>query len=295
MDTGVTEDTTSDAESPSGQFAPLFVCELRVDNFRGLGQCSLELEPELTLLVGRNNSGKSRLLRALAIGLGAKYPSRDDLTLGGPDFATIDVILAPMPQAGLTQEFDVRLARRLRDIYPISEDPLVERFSWRTTIRLSQEGLGVRSDHSLLVFDQTTNDWTEPDNPSTPSVLQRSIISADLVETGRDLVDELEHRGSAIRRVLDDLEVSDERRSELESSLLKLGGEIVESSKSLEAITTALRNLAGSVGAMGVPSIHPLPIRLEEIAKSVSVDLNSGDGDLPIRFHGAGALRVRIE
>ena len=48
-----------------------------VRNFRGVEDCVLTLEPKLTLLVGRNSSGKSRLLRALAIGCGSS-PCRAD-------------------------------------------------------------------------------------------------------------------------------------------------------------------------------------------------------------------------
>ena len=41
-------------------FAPLCVELIRIRNFRGLAACSVEFESELTVLVGRNNAGKSR-------------------------------------------------------------------------------------------------------------------------------------------------------------------------------------------------------------------------------------------
>ena len=52
-----------------GGFAPIYVEIVRVRNFRGIDSCELELEPTLTLLVGQNNAGKSRILRALGIAL----------------------------------------------------------------------------------------------------------------------------------------------------------------------------------------------------------------------------------
>ncbi len=58
------------ATGANAEHAALYVAEMTVRGFRGLGECKIEFEPDLTLLVGRNNSGKSRILRALAVGLG---------------------------------------------------------------------------------------------------------------------------------------------------------------------------------------------------------------------------------
>ena len=147
----------------------------------------------------------------------------------------------------------------------------------------------MRSDRALLVFDQTSRSWQQPQNVTSLSVDQRSLIAADLVETGRDLVEELDRRGSPIRRILDDLDIAAGRRTELEDGLRELGGEIITSSGSLAALQVAFESLSRSVDTMGLPSLQPLPIRLEELARSVSIDLDTGNGGLPVRFHGAGA------
>jgi predicted ATP-dependent endonuclease of OLD family len=125
------------AAEPNVDFAEIFVERVRVQNFRGLDDCSVDLEPDLTLLVGANNSGKSRILRALGVALGAVSAAGDDLTVGGPDTATIDVVFAPRVHAGLPEEFDARVRRRLIDVQPVGTDPIRERFdltprSWST-------------------------------------------------------------------------------------------------------------------------------------------------------------------
>jgi putative ATP-dependent endonuclease of OLD family len=280
---------THDAAESTADHAALYVQSVRLANFRGIAECSLDLEPDLTVLVGRNNAGKSRILRALAIALAAVPPERDDLTVGGADEATIDVFLAPLAPAGGDETFPDRVARRLAiGVQFISESPVRERFGWRTHIRRSAEGFGVRSDYSILVFDDTSHSWV--DQPSrTASHDQRSLVEADLVETRRDLVEELNRRGSAVRRVLDDLEVSPDLREDLESELGQLSTRIVGASGSLEAVRAALKALQNAVDAVGTPSLQPLPLRLEELARSVSIDLDTGSGSLPMRFHGAGA------
>lgn len=278
----------SEGEAES-RFASIYVQQMNVRSFRGLRDCLIDFEPDLTVIVGRNNSGKSRLLRAMAIALGAAPSDRDDLTVGGSDTATIDVVLAPRASGAVGEIFGARTTRRLGSIQALTDDPPRERFAWRSTIRPSEEGLGVRTDRALLLFDQASQVWREQANQESPSFDQRSIVAADLVETRRDLVDELARRGSPIRRILDDLEIAPERRAELEVGLEGLGNEIVSSSESLAAVRAALEVLSRSVDSMGTPSIQPLPVRLEEVARSVSIDLNTGEGGLPLRFHGSGA------
>jgi putative ATP-dependent endonuclease of OLD family len=75
----------------------------------------------------------------------------------------------------------------------------------------------------------------------------------------------------------------------MEADLVTLSNAIVAGSDTLQAVTAALTKLNQSVGSIGSPAINPLPISLEELARSLSVDLDTGSGALPIRLHGAGA------
>ena len=96
-------------------------------------------------------------------------------------------------------------------------------------------------------------------------------------------------RGSSIRRVLDDLDVDDDLRAQLEADLSALSVRIVNASSSLGAVHESLEALEQSVDGVGIPSLQPLPVRLEELSRSVSVELDAGAGPLPMRLHGAGA------
>ena len=100
---------------------------------------------------------------------------------------------------------------------------------------------------------------------------------------------ELARRGSTVRKVLSDLGVDDAKRATLEADLTSLSNAIVGGSDTLQAVKGALATLNQSVGSIGSPAINPLPISLEELARSLSIDLDTGAGALPIRLHGAGA------
>jgi putative ATP-dependent endonuclease of the OLD family len=286
--TPIAEEESSD-QNNEADFSAVYVERIHIRDFRGIRNCVICFEPDLTLLVGCNNVGKSRIMRAMAVALGAVPADRDDLTVSGADTATVDVVISPKgAEEDADDVFDARVTRRLGYVQPLSEEPAHERFAWRTTIRLSQEGFGVRTDHNLLTYDTASNGWLEHSNSMSATYEQRSIVSADLIESRRDLVDELTRRASPIRRILDDLEIAADRRTALEQSLQGLGGEIVSSSKSLAAVKKALEVLSKAVDTMGVPSLQPVPVRLEELARSVSIDLDTGSGGLPIRLHGAG-------
>ena len=296
-------------------FAPLYISSMLIRNFRGITECQIEFDPSLTILVGPNNVGKSRVMRALALALGSAPANRDDFTVASGDEATIDVVISPAARIGtngMTSEasdagpaeekgddqdqeasgeaeiFADRVVRRLIGVTSISEQPERQRFAWRTYIRPSQEGHGARIEHVELIYDHGSQDWTATSG-FTLSRDQRSIVAADLVNTGRDLANEMARRGSPISRVLDDLDVDPNARSELEAALSSLSLQIVNASGSMRAVQHALVSLEESVDGVGTPSLQPLPVRLEELSRSVSVDLDSGAGPLPMRLHGAGA------
>lgn len=269
--------------------AAVYVELVTLRNFRGIAECTLTLEPSLTLLVGRNNIGKSRLLRAIAVALGGQPADRDDLSVDGPETSEIDVVVAPLPRRPDADElFDDRVQRRIgREVQLINEAPQRERFAWRTTIGPSREGTGVRAESKALVFDATIGDWQPTDRAL--EVDRGSLLACSLVDAGRDLTEELGRRGSAIRRILDDLEVPPADRAAIETALTDLSATIISSSASLTAVTAALASLTAAVSSIGVARFSALPGRLEELSRSISIDFDTGAGHLPVRLHGSGS------
>lgn len=283
---------TRQSQPPEPRYAGLFVEHLSIRHFRGVENCEVELEPGLTLLVGRNNVGKSRVLSALHLALGGRPADADDFTVGSEQEPQIDVVFAPPPPASANDEqaFETDVARRLGDgVQTLSEEPFRERFAWRTHVQRSSEGMGARSEFKVLTFDSNSRTWVERSGASEPTRDQRGVIASDLVNTGRDLMAELGRRGSGVRKVLSDLDVDDGVRTDLEERLKSLSAAIVDGSGTLASVGKALDVLNQKVGSIGAPGINPFPITLEELARTLSIDLDSGHGPLPIRMHGSGA------
>jgi len=276
----------------SSEFAPVYVERVTLRNFRGVAECTVELEPDLTLLVGRNNVGKSRILGAIQVAFGGRPADVDDFTLGDSSEPEIDIVVAPTPPSSEDAEdaFEDSVGRRFNGhSQTIREQPFRERIAWRTHILRSFDGTGARSESVFLSFNATRGVWFEQTNPYPLSRDHRYAFAVDLVGTGRDLMEDLGRRGSSIRKVLSDLEVGEADRATLEDRLSELGREIMSGSQTLSSIAAALRQLNTMIGTMGAPDLNPLPIRLEELARSISIDLDSGNGAMPIRLHGAGS------
>jgi len=268
-----------------------YVERVTLRNFRGIGACTIELEPDLTVLAGRNNAGKSRVLAALQLAIGGRPADVDDFTVGLDEEPQVDVVVAPWPREHETDddEFPASVARLFEGwVQSTSEDPLRERVAWRTTIRRSGEGYGARSETRILTFDDGVGLWVQRQDAPSVERARRGLFAVDLIGTGRDLMEELGRRGSAIRKVLSDLEVPEEEREELEADLSGLNTRILQHSQTLASVAGHLSSLHQLIGSMGAPALNPIPARLEELARLISIDLDTGSGALPMRMHGAG-------
>jgi putative ATP-dependent endonuclease of OLD family len=279
----------STAAAPATKHAALYVEKIMIRDFRGIVSCEVEFEPGLTLLVGRNNVGKSRVLSALNLAMGGRAADVDDFTAGSSTEPEIDVVLAPGPPHASTDEqaFEDDEGRLMGgDAQTISDPPFRERFAWRTHVRRSAEGLGARSEFKILTFDTARGSWVERSGAKDIGRAARGLVASDLVNTGRDLMEELGRRGSGIRKVLSDLGVDDVTRDDLELRLAHLSAAIVAGSGTLASVSKSLHALNRAVGSIGAPGINPIPVTLEELARSLSIELDSGHGALPIRMHG---------
>lgn len=263
--------------------APIVLESVRIRNFRGLTELVLDLDPELTLLIGRNNCGKTRILRAIALALGAVAAENDDFTIGATDRPVIDIVVAPAP--GSPDGLFVDDVGQVLDPQPTPDGS--ERFAWRTTILRSAEGHGALRNEAVLSFDPSDG-WYEPATAPPLSREQRRLFAADLIDTQRDLAAEIGLRGSAIRRILNDLELPDESRQSIEEELEALGQRIVGESAALAAVRESLERAEAHVGGFGEPSLSPIPARVEELSRSVALELDTGMGATPLRLHGSG-------
>ena len=283
--------------------AAVFVERVTIRNFKGIAHLDVELKPGLSLLVGRNNAGKSRILRALHVAVGGAQVERDDLTVGSRDPAEIDVFLAPRPTwtrprgprmrgggddpQALEEIFDPTLQQLFgQTLSFVSESPPRQRFAWRTTVTSTSEGTGAGSQTHTMVYAVGEERWHPTGQLLARDV--RNLVHTELVNTRRDLDQELRQRGTTIRRILNDLQVEETDRAALEQRLAELGDEILEHSGTLKSLRDSLDSLDRYVDSLGAARVDPVPRSLEELARAVGVSFDDGLERLASRLQGSG-------
>lgn len=268
--------------------AAIRVESVRCIGFRGLDDVQVDLHPKVTVLVGRNNAGKSRLLRAIGIALNSMPADRDDFTAGGSTEAHIDIVIAPDNPDG-SEGFDARVGPHLASParQTVATTPLRERVSWRTTIRRSSEGFAARTDRFVKQWDAAAGAWTDGKGEISNEVVR--LCRGHLIETGRDLATELRQRGTAAHRLVEDLELDEASVDALQVQLDELSAEVVKGSLTLRDMEAALTRLATQVDAVGVPRIRPVPGRVQDLSTVAAVELEGHGGQsLPLHLHGTG-------
>ena len=282
--------------------AAIYIERVTIRNFKGIKRLTVDLRPGLTLLVGRNNAGKSRILRALQVAVGGAQVESDDLTVGSMDPAEIDVVVAPRLGKQVStsssvddsedtetdgESFAPVLQQRLgTELAMVSTSPVRQRLAWRTTVTATAEGSGARGQSHVMAYDESINDWQTTSTSLGRDL--RSLFYAELVDTRRDLDEELRRRGTAIRRILNDLQVPDNDRAALEQQLAVLGDDITRKSETLTVLTESLNSLDRYLDSLGEARVDPVPRTLEELARTVGVSFDDGVGSLPSRLQGSG-------
>jgi predicted ATP-dependent endonuclease of OLD family len=74
------QDRGEQLQKPPERRSP-YIERVIIRNFRGISEVEVELEPEITILAGRNNSGKSRIIAAIQLVLGGRNAESDDFTM----------------------------------------------------------------------------------------------------------------------------------------------------------------------------------------------------------------------
>ena len=190
-------------------------------------------------------------------------------------------------QEVLAETFDAALQRLFGlSLQLVSESPDRQRLGWRTTITSTSEGSGARAQSEVLAYDAAADEWQQTGLPVVREV--RNLLYAELVDTRRDLDTELRQRGTAIRRILNDLRVPETDREDLEQRLAALGEDILRHSDTLQNVRDSLDSLDQYVDALGAARVDPVPRTLEELARSVGVSFDSGVEPLASRLHGSG-------
>lgn len=279
------------APPPSVNFA---ITDVRIQDFRALGDVHLNLSPSLTVLIGANNSGKTSVLEAIASAFGWRQATEDDLCLApdgsrAPQFV-VDFRLAPVD----ADQFDENSVTALGDAIRRPPAGTTKAFAvLRVVGAPSADGSGLRLERSFLDGWATSRKEAEAIGEVPGLRVQRpqlDLFEFTFLEARRDLVADLRNRTSPWGRMVANLEIDEAEREALEAALRDVGGRVVAASQVLTNLAEALSKVRLAM-ASGVKTVEvsPVPMRIEEIARALDVLVSAHDSaPLPMRLQGMG-------
>ncbi len=278
---------------------PVLVDKLRISNFRSLANVELSLS-RTTVLVGMNNSGKSSVLKALQLALGAERR-----IVGAEDFHS----------DGVSQQLDEPILIDLRIIPVDTEGHRTDLFDavWTQTDFL-EKSIVMDDDRNRqyvvvrtrIAFDEGRSDYvikrtalaSWPDAESWTSYTQEverfprtfNHLLAFFMDAQRDIVADLQSRGSYIGRLLSKVDIPEQTVQELEQRLRELNDEIVGNSSILKHLQAKLQELKQTVTSFGESvEITPITKSIRDLHKGLNVEFKDGAGPaFSLDYHGMG-------
>ena len=139
-----------------------------IENFRGIRQMDLKLDPRVTVLFGPNAAGKTTVLDALSIGLGALLTRMPKVS--GRDFARTGDLRVPYLKRDEVDE-QPGVAKRFAHIRLESRSGLVwGKTSWRSAADREQHAPKVTARDLNTAVDKLVLDALNaaPDEPTAP-------------------------------------------------------------------------------------------------------------------------------
>lgn len=283
--------TSSHAPGPAPPPANIRIEAVRVDGFRALRQFCITLEPDTTVLVGENNTGKTSLLEALETAIGGRRADDDDLHVPpGGDRATEFIIdLTLVPAAG--GRFDLPVGTVFGNA--VQRDSADREYVAIRTAGSSSEDRG-----GPVLRRAFLENWDGGGDPATASELAQPVVSGRVLDllafsvlnANRDLAADLRSRRSSWGRLVAGLDIALALRTNIETSLGQLGQQIVAGSSVLTHLLSELQLVQRALSTVSSVTLSPLPARVDELGRAIDVLVAApGGAHLPLRMQGLGS------
>lgn len=267
---------------------------VRVAGFRGIKSLEVSL-PRVAVLIGQNNSGKTSFLKALQLALGdySRALSEEDFYIGRDGSPATEVlvdlrIVSVGADGQRVIKFHDDWQAELGDII-MPEANGYQFVALRT--RTQRNLLKGNFDTKRVTLDR----WPAVQNWTTEKVAQKTLnkrfesIPFFAVEAQRDIHQELRERTSFVGRVLSGIKYNEADVTALEELIRGVNDEAVSKSQELKSLKLNLQQLNKSFGGDGSAEITPLPKKIRDLSKHVSVQFGEDAANsFSMEYHGMG-------
>ena len=217
----------------------IMINEIRIFNFRSLKEVSLQLD-EYTVLVGKNNCGKSNIIQAIGYAFSYSSVSKEDIFISPEEpfderrSILIDIKVIPIDEKGIQQDvFSDEWSRSFGDSVSIDDQTDKEYFAFRTEIKYDADK------EQYINSKRKIDKWSYDADLKIGSPIRRETIEGIeniYINAQRDISLDIKDRKSIWGRLTSRIKVSDGVRYKIEDQLEKLNKKIVKESDILKSI-----------------------------------------------------------
>ena len=256
----------------------IIVNNIKIQNFRSLKEVSVELD-NCTVLVGKNNCGKSNIIQAIGLAFDFSSIRREDIFMS-PDEpydeskkVIIDVRILPIDSKGIVMDtFNEEWSRAFGASTSIDDTTDKEYFAFRTEIVY---------DYDKEIYKNTKykiDNWIDSGDSKIGTAINRETleyIQNILVDAQRDISLDIKDNKSIWGKLTSKIKVSDKVKENIETQLGTLNKRIVRESDILKSISKELRVTTAENDSK--VDISPITRDIESLYRGMNIYYTSKD------------------
>lgn len=251
---------------------------IKISNFRSLESVFFNLK-DCTVLVGKNNCGKSNIIQAVAYGFTYANIEREDVFVSPVSpfsfdkKVTIDIKVVPIAANGnIANEFNEEWALAFGENISIDATSDKEFFAFRTEIKYD-------SDREQYINKKyKIDEWTDDNNIIVGDIIKRDTFDAIenvFINAQRDISIDIRDKKSIWGRLTSKIKIEDAVKTKIDIQLGKLNKQIVSKSEILTSISKELK--ATTADTNSDISISPLTKDIETIYSGMNIYYKTKD------------------
>lgn len=264
------------------------ISNIMINNFRSVKKVSMELD-DYTILVGKNNCGKSNIIQAINLALNYSKVDKEDIfiSLAEPYDNSrkiiIDVKVIPVDKEGeIKKSFDDKWTLAFGDSIMIDDSNDHEYFAFRTEISYDDD----KEFYSNKKFEITI--WNSDGECETGKGLNRSVlenIENIFINAQRDISIDIKDRTSMWGKLTSNINIPKSTREKLDKQLKTLNGQILKGSDILKLMKKTLESATADIES--VVDITPITKDVESLYKGMNIYYGN-DLSVPIAVENLG-------
>lgn len=248
--------------------------EVKIRNFRSIEDISLKLK-DCSVLVGKNNSGKSNILKAISYAFSFSSIKKEDVfvSLDKPfsfeKQVSIDVKILPINEEGyVVNDFDDEWFSTFGENVSIDDSTDAYFFAFRTEFKYDKDKEQyMNNKYTLKVWDNDDEQLI-----SDAKIVSRDTISSIdnmFISPQRDLSVDIREKSSIFGKLISNIKITNEEKTRINNDLDQLNNKIVNESDILKTISNELKT--STADRLSEVRISPLTRDIGTICSGIDV------------------------